>query len=102
MIPGDDIEHRLLYGSSEKDEILCSCGWGGPTYQISHHFEEVAAQSKARLERFVSLVEEEAGEDWEALAQLESRPQYLTPVQFAVAMRGFGFSREAPSESREL
>ncbi|HEY1654111.1 MAG TPA: hypothetical protein VGF86_03250 [Candidatus Tumulicola sp.] len=93
MSSEDDVEHRPLYGSSEKDEILCSCGWRGPTYQIPHHFEDVAAQSKARLERFVALVEEEAGEDWEALAQLEARPHYLTPAQFALAMRAFGFGR---------
>ncbi len=98
MSPDDDIEHRPVYGSNEKDEILCSCGWGGPAYEITHHFEDVAARSKARLERFVALVEEEAGEDWSALAQLETRPQYLTPAQFAVAMRGFGFSRSAASE----
>jgi|HubBroStandDraft_2_1064218.scaffolds.fasta_scaffold318213_2 hypothetical protein len=90
-----DVEHRPVYGSKETDEFICSCGWRGPTFAVAAHQESVARQARADIEAFAALVEDECSTgDWECLDGLEGRPGYLSPLQFAIALRNQGFKRK--------
>lgn len=90
-----DVEHRPMYGSKETDEFICSCGWRGPAFEVTEHYENIAAEARAQLERFGMLVEEECrGDDWTALDKLEEAAAFLSPLQFVIALRNQGFKRK--------
>jgi len=86
-----------MYGSKESDEFICSCGWRGPTLEVVEHYERVASEARAKLERFGILVETECGgHDWETLDHLKSAADFLSPIQFVIALRNQGFKRNEP------
>ena len=88
------IDHRPVYGSSEKDEFICSCGWSGATAELPAHYEEAAESAWSAIEAFAALLEEnDAGANWAALQDLEDEPAYLSPEQFVAAMRNQGLKR---------
>jgi hypothetical protein len=88
-----DVAHRPVYGSSEIDEIICSCGWHGPTFALPEHYEKVARDARESLESFVAFMEIESIEnDWGTLDGLEAKAGYLSPAQFLIAVRNQGFT----------
>ncbi|MGA8535492.1 MAG: hypothetical protein WB615_15395 [Candidatus Tumulicola sp.] len=92
-----DVEHKPVYGSKEKDEFICSCGWSGPVYEATVHYDGVTAEARATIAKFVLLVDDErVAEDWDALKRLEGAPGYLSPVEFVVTMRN---SRLSPQDA---
>jgi hypothetical protein len=92
-----DVEHRPVYGSKEADEFICSCGWRGPAFEVTDHYENVANEARASVEKFVTLVEDEcAGDDWKVLDRFEAEAGYLSPHQFVIAVRNQGFKRKDP------
>jgi hypothetical protein len=87
-----DIEHRPVYGSTEKDEFICSCGWSGPTLDVQNHFERAQHEAGARIVTFLDLIDDETRSDfWDTLNAFEGREGYLSPLQFVAAMRNVGF-----------
>lgn len=87
-----DVAHRPVYGSATKDELICSCGWSGPTYAVPAHYETAARQARQRI-AFVDFVEERSEpDDWSAIGASEGQPAFLSPLQFAAAMRDQGFA----------
>lgn len=87
-----DVAHRPVYGSNEKDEFICSCGWSGPTLDVQYHFERAQHEAGARILTFLDLIDDETRSDfWDTLNQLEGREGYLSPEQFVAAMRNVGF-----------
>jgi hypothetical protein len=90
-----DVEHRPVYGSKESDEFICSCDWRGPAFEVAEHYENIASDARAKLERFGMLVENECGDDdWQTLDKLETSADFLSPVQFVIALRNQGFKRK--------
>lgn len=82
------IDHRPVYGSTEKDEFICSCGWTGATSELPAHYEQAAELGWKAIEAFAMLLEQKAVDNrWEELRDLEDEPAYLSPDQFLAAMR---------------
>jgi hypothetical protein len=76
-----------VYGSTEKDEYLCSCGWRGTTLQLREHYETAAKESGRRIEAFVRLLDEHSVTDsWDHVASLEADPAYLSPGELRCAL----------------
>jgi hypothetical protein len=94
-----EVEHRPVYGSNEKDEFICSCGWSGPTLDVARHFERAQHDAGRRIVTFLDLIDDDSRSDfWDKLNALEGRDGYLSPQQFVAAMRNVGFKTRRPPE----
>jgi hypothetical protein len=92
-----DVQHRPVYGSNEKDEFICACGWSGPTLDVAGHFDRVAHEAGARILKFLDLIDDDTRSDfWDTLNGLEGREGYLSPSQFVASMRNVGFKSQRP------